>query len=71
MATNTERVLDDLQRVVGQFEGMMKDAAESAGKDVRRGLRSADRYVRDNAWESVAAVAALAFIAGLLLGRRH
>lgn len=70
MASNTERVLEDLQRVLGELESMMSDAVETAGKDVRRGMRRADRYVRHNAWESVAAVAAVAFIAGLLLGRR-
>jgi ElaB/YqjD/DUF883 family membrane-anchored ribosome-binding protein len=70
MASSTERVLEDLQRVVQKLEGLMTDAAETAGRDVRRGIRRADRYVRDNAWESVAAVAAIAFIAGLLLGRR-
>ena len=70
MTSSTEQVLEDLRRVAGELEEMMKDAADSAGKDVRRGLRQADRYVRHNAWESVAAVAAVAFIAGLLLGRR-
>lgn len=100
MASSTERVLDDLQRVIGELEGILKSAAEAAGecagdaarglqdrigqarvrladveetarKRVRRGLRTTDRYVRDNAWETLGAVAVVAFVAGLLMGRRE
>jgi ElaB/YqjD/DUF883 family membrane-anchored ribosome-binding protein len=99
MASSTERVLEDLQRVVGELEGLVKGAAESAGecagdaaeglkegiedarerlsdiedaarKNLKRGLRVADRYVRDNTWESLGTAAAIAFLAGFLVGRR-
>jgi len=88
MAISTEPVLEDLQRVVGELEGMARSATErieekigeardrisdaerSAGKKIRRGLHTAGRHVRDNPWELVATVAAVAFMAGLLLGRR-
>lgn len=36
----------------------------------RAELRAADRYVHHNAWESLGAAAALAFLAGFLVGRR-
>ena len=99
MASSTEQVLEDLQRVVGELGAMARSAAEgagecaedaaqglkekieqardcisdverSAGRKFRRGWHAADRRVRDNPWGSVAAVAAVAFIAGLLLSRR-
>lgn len=99
MATSTESVLEDLQRVVAELEGLVKSAAEAAGecagdaaeglkeriedardrlsdienaarKNVKRGVRAADRYVRDNTWESLGTAAAIAFLAGFLVGRR-
>jgi ElaB/YqjD/DUF883 family membrane-anchored ribosome-binding protein len=99
MATGTERVLDELQHVAAELEGLLKGAADAAGEsagdaahalndrlarardrlsdaektakqNVERGLRTANRYVRHNAWESLGAAAALAFLAGFLLGRR-
>jgi ElaB/YqjD/DUF883 family membrane-anchored ribosome-binding protein len=99
MATHNERILEDLERVGAELEGLVKSVADSAGekagdaadalkdrlgearerlsraerlarRNVKRGLGAADRYVRGNAWESLAAAAAIAFLAGFLMGRR-
>ena len=99
MASSRETVFDDLQRIVGELEGIARGAAHAAGErmddaasglkqnyeaardrlshageaacsHVRRGLHAADRRVRRAPWESIGAVAAIAFIAGLLIGRR-
>jgi ElaB/YqjD/DUF883 family membrane-anchored ribosome-binding protein len=49
----------------------ISDIEGTARKLMRRGLRTADRYARDNVWQSLGAVAAVAFLAGLLVGRRN
>jgi ElaB/YqjD/DUF883 family membrane-anchored ribosome-binding protein len=49
----------------------ISEIERTALKDVRRGLRTADRYARDNVWQSLGVVAAVAFLAGLLVGRRN
>jgi ElaB/YqjD/DUF883 family membrane-anchored ribosome-binding protein len=100
MSNGTEKVLDDLQRVLGELEHVVKGAMSSAsgqadevtdkirgaldkaqgriegaeqalGKNLRRGIRATDEYVKDNAWMSMGIMAAVAFVIGFSLGRRQ
>ena len=100
MNNGTERVLEDLQKVLGELEhavkgamsgaggqaeevadkirgaldkaqGRIEDAEEALGKNLRRGVRATDAYVKDNAWMSMGILAAVAFVIGFSLGRRQ
>jgi ElaB/YqjD/DUF883 family membrane-anchored ribosome-binding protein len=48
----------------------LSNVEQTTRQNVRHGLRAADRYVHHNAWESLGAAAALAFLAGFFVGRR-
>jgi ElaB/YqjD/DUF883 family membrane-anchored ribosome-binding protein len=46
------------------------EAGDEAAARARAGADAADEYVRDNPWQAVAIAAGVAFIIGLLVGRR-
>jgi ElaB protein len=100
MNNGTEKVLDDLQKVLGELEhvvkgavastgeqagdvmervraaldkaqGRIEDAEQALGNNLRHGARAADEYVKGNVWTSIGVVAAIAFIAGIAMGRRR
>lgn len=100
MSSGTEKVLDDLHKVLGELEHVVKgamssagghaddvadkvrsaldqaqgridDAEQALGKNLRRGARATDEYVKDNAWMSMGIMAAVAFVIGFSLGRRQ
>jgi ElaB/YqjD/DUF883 family membrane-anchored ribosome-binding protein len=99
MSVSPQQVLEDLMRVLGDIDELVKAAAAAppadggaerdpelekklatlraridgvrdaiAGK-VHQGVEAVDNYFRDNTWKTVGTAAALAFIAGILLGR--
>lgn len=61
---------DTLKDKLGEARDRLSRAEKLARKNVKHGLGATDHYVRGNAWESVAIAAAVAFLAGLLVGRR-
>lgn len=46
------------------------EASDEAAARARAAAAAADDYVRDNPWQAVAIAAGVAFIIGLLVGRR-
>jgi ElaB/YqjD/DUF883 family membrane-anchored ribosome-binding protein len=62
MSSSSERILDDLQKVLVEIEELV---------DFRKRARAADSYVRDNAWTAVGIAAAAAFLLGLFAARRQ
>jgi ElaB/YqjD/DUF883 family membrane-anchored ribosome-binding protein len=100
MSSGTEKVLDDLHRVLGDLEQVVKGAMSSAsgqteevankirdaldqaqgriegaekvlGKNLGRGVKVANDYVKDNTWMSLGIMAAVAFVVGFSMGRRQ
>jgi ElaB/YqjD/DUF883 family membrane-anchored ribosome-binding protein len=98
-ATPTDRLLDDLRKVVEDTEALLRATAGQAGERaqearsrVEESLRQArirlegleqevvtrardaaheaDRYVRENPWQSIGIAAGVAFVLGLLVSRR-
>jgi ElaB/YqjD/DUF883 family membrane-anchored ribosome-binding protein len=71
MSYDTGQLKDDLQRIVSEFEKLVKNAVGAiGGREFKHGARVADRYVRDNTWAAVAVAAAAAFLVGVLVSRR-
>jgi ElaB/YqjD/DUF883 family membrane-anchored ribosome-binding protein len=91
--------MDDVQKVIGEVEHLLKATAGQAGEKVdeardraertlrearskleelqdealsraRHAAGEADRYVRDNPWQSIGIAAGLAFLVGVLVSRR-
>lgn len=98
MSVSSQQVLEDLMRVLGDIDELVKaQAGKPAAGDgasdpeldrklaairtridgvkgaitqqLHRGVEAVDGYFRDNTWKTVGAAAALAFIAGLIIGR--
>jgi ElaB/YqjD/DUF883 family membrane-anchored ribosome-binding protein len=101
MSVSRQQVLEDLMRVLGDIDELVKASAAAPGdgkaaeassdpeldckvaairqridhvKDrITRGVHArveaVDNYFRENTWKTVGAAAAVAFIAGLLIGR--
>jgi len=100
MNVNPQRLLEDVTRVLGDIDELLKaastasgDSKEAAttdpeydrklaairaridnvqdrlGRAVQERVAAVDDYFRENTWKTVGAAAALAFIAGLLIGR--
>lgn len=98
-ATPTDRLLDDLRKVVEDTEALLRATAGQAGERAqearsraedslrqarerlegleqevvtraRDAAHEADRYVRDNPWQSIGIAAGVAFVIGLLVSRR-
>jgi ElaB/YqjD/DUF883 family membrane-anchored ribosome-binding protein len=98
-ATPTDRLLDDLRKVVEDTEALLHATAGQAGERAqearsraadslrqarqrlegleeevvtraRDAAHEADRYVRDNPWQSIGVAAGVAFLLGLLVSRR-
>jgi ElaB/YqjD/DUF883 family membrane-anchored ribosome-binding protein len=59
-----------LQTRLRHVRGRLGDLEKTIKRDVQQGARAADQYVRENAWTSVAGAAAVAFVLGVLVGRR-
>lgn len=60
------RLAESLAEMKGQLLDLEADMVER-GKQV---ARATDDYVHDNPWKSIGATAGLAFLLGLLIGRR-
>jgi ElaB/YqjD/DUF883 family membrane-anchored ribosome-binding protein len=56
-------------RAARSLQGL-RDRISAAERDVIDHTRSADRYVHENPWRSIAMTGGIAFLAGLLVGRR-
>ena len=98
MSVNSQQVLEDLMRVLGDIDELVKSAAtagdgksvekdpaldcklvairskidavkEGLSREAHRRVAAVDGYFRDNTWKTVGTAAALAFIAGLIIGR--
>ncbi len=96
---STDRILEDLRRVVDDAEALLSATGDAAGEQAQaartrtaeslhqarerlQGLeeevvgrakdaaRDADRYVRDNPWQSVGIAAAVGLVLGVLISRR-
>ena len=55
-----------LRAARSRLEGLQDDALARA----RHAAGEADRYVRDNPWQSIGIVAGIAFLVGVLVSRR-
>jgi ElaB/YqjD/DUF883 family membrane-anchored ribosome-binding protein len=96
---STERIVEDLRRVVEDAELLLRETANLAGERVdeargraseslqaarnrltvleeevlgkaRDAAKDAERYVRDNPWQSVGLAAGIGLIIGVLISRR-
>lgn len=71
MSYDSGLLRDDLQKIVTEFEKLVKGALGNiGGREFRQGARVADRYVRDHTWAAVAVAAAAAFVVGVMMSRR-
>lgn len=61
--SRAEKTLHRARDRLADLEGEAVDRARHAVKD-------ADRYVRDNPWQSIGIAAGIAFVVGVLVGRR-
>src|SRR6185503_14991244 len=92
MNVSPQRVLEDVTRVLGDLDELLKAASTASGDgkeaattdpeydrklaairaridNMQERVAAVDDYFRENTWKTVGAAAALAFIAGLLIGR--
>jgi ElaB/YqjD/DUF883 family membrane-anchored ribosome-binding protein len=101
MTVSSQQVLEDLMRVLGDIDELVKASAAPPGdgkstaaaadpeldrkltairaridnvkdriaRGVHERVEAVDNYFRENTWKTVGTAAALAFIAGLLIGR--
>ena len=101
MSVSRQQVLEDLMRVLGDIDELVKASASAPGdgkaanaspdpeldgklaaireridrvrdritRVVHERVEAVDDYFRENTWKTVGAAAALAFIAGLIIGR--
>jgi ElaB/YqjD/DUF883 family membrane-anchored ribosome-binding protein len=60
-----------LQSALGGARQRLADVEASLGRDLKREWRSADRYVRDNAWLAIGVTAVAAFLLGVLTAERR
>ena len=96
---SVDRLMDDVRKMIGEVEDLLKATAGSAGEKVdearsraehtlrsartkleslqddavsqaRHAAGQADRYVRDNPWQSIGIAAGIAFLVGVLVSRR-
>ena len=97
--SSSDRIVEDLRRVIDDAEMLLRETATLAGDRVdeareraaesvraarerlgsieqevvgkaRDAAREADRYVRDNPWQSVGIAAGIGLIIGVLISRR-
>ena len=75
--SSTDRIVEDLRRVIDDAEALLRKTATFAGDriDVARervsdAAHETDRYVRKNPWQSVGIAAGVGLILGVLLSRR-
>lgn len=60
------RAEDSLRQARARLEGLEQEVVTRA----RDAAHEADRYVRDNPWQSIGIAAGVAFVIGLLVSRR-
>jgi ElaB/YqjD/DUF883 family membrane-anchored ribosome-binding protein len=80
MSGESERILDDLQKVLVEIEAVVKATLGNAGERASDGAeklhsglnraRAADSYVHKNAWVAIGVAAAAAFLLGVFAARR-
>lgn len=58
------------ERTLHQARMRLQDLEEDTIDKARRAAGDADRYVRDNPWQSIAVAAGVAFLLGVLVSRR-
>ena len=61
---------DKLHRSLRELREGLADLERRARREVGRRIEDADHYVREHPWRTVGLAAAVAFIAGAVLGRR-
>jgi ElaB/YqjD/DUF883 family membrane-anchored ribosome-binding protein len=68
-----DQMIEDLKRLIEQGEELLRSAADRAGSElgaVKVKAKNAYKCVRENPWASIGIAASVAFLLGLLLGRR-
>lgn len=58
------------ERTLHQARTRLEDLEDDTLEKARRAAGDADRYVRDNPWQSIAVAAGVAFLLGVLVSRR-
>lgn len=58
------------EETVRQVRERLSDAQEELTRRAREALGEADEYVRENPWQALGITAGVAFLVGLLAGRR-
>jgi ElaB/YqjD/DUF883 family membrane-anchored ribosome-binding protein len=58
------------ERTLHQARQRLEDLEDDTLEKARRAAGDADRYVRDNPWQSIAVAAGVAFLLGVLVSRR-
>lgn len=62
--------VEDLQSSMARLRKRFDDFQRRAPREIRRTIRSTDRYVRDNPWQTVGLAAAVGFVLGAMIARR-
>jgi ElaB/YqjD/DUF883 family membrane-anchored ribosome-binding protein len=65
-----EAVRSRAEESVRQARERLDSLEEDLGERAREAAQDADRYVRDNPWGAIGIAAGVAFVVGLLVGRR-
>ncbi|MEN9704320.1 MAG: hypothetical protein RLZZ393_199 [Pseudomonadota bacterium] len=58
------------ERTLHQARRRLEDLEDDTIDTARKAVGDADRYVRDNPWQSIAVAAGVAFLLGVLVSRR-
>lgn len=67
---DTDRILDDLRRVVDDAESLLRETSGLVGERARDAARDTEHYVRRNPWQAVGIAAGVGLLLGVLISRR-
>lgn len=68
--TNTDRLREDFQRVMGDAEMLFRETANKAGDRLRETNDQAVSYVRRRPWQSLGVALMAGTLLGMLMSRR-
>lgn len=68
--TNSDRLREDFQRVMGDAEMLFRETANKAGARLRETNDQAAGYVRRRPWQSLGVAVVAGALVGMLMSRR-
>ena len=65
----SEEISDGLQQTLSEYKDTAQEWLKTASETTSKAAEATDKYVRDNPWAAVGAVAVAGLFIGFLLGR--